>query len=257
MPRNYVSVPFEYLDEMEELDNESFGRLIRGLIKYAMTGDFPPAEGDERFYVRRVKSREDRFQASYTDQEQKLSNRGKAGANGRWSNAKACLSIGDDAKACLSITSNAKNGNTNTETNTETETNITPPTGGSNTRKKRGASTVEAKKSFGAYGWVKLTEGEYNRLINDFGQAEVNRCIAYVDESAQSTGNKNKWRDWNLVVRKCSRDGWGSKAAAQANPKYPAPMPGDDRIRQSHKYAKEVAELDGILAELGAKGNGH
>lgn len=67
----------------------------------------------------------------------------------------------------------------------------------------------EARKSYGSFGWVKLTDEEYNRLLNDLGQAEVKRCIAYVDESAQTTRNKNKWRDWNLVIRKCSRDGWG------------------------------------------------
>lgn len=68
-----------------------------------------------------------------------------------------------------------------------------------------------ARKSYGKFGWVKLTDEEYNRLLNDLGEAEVKRCIAYVDESAQTTGNKNKWRDWNLVVRKCSREGWGRK----------------------------------------------
>lgn len=73
----------------------------------------------------------------------------------------------------------------------------------------KGAPTRQAKKSFGEFGWVKLTDEEYHRLSNDLGEAEVKRCIAYVDESAQSTGNKNKWRDWNLVIRKCSREGWG------------------------------------------------
>lgn len=68
-----------------------------------------------------------------------------------------------------------------------------------------------ARKSYGKFGWVKLTDEEYHRLSNDFGEAEVKRCIAYVDESAQTTGNKNKWRDWNLVVRKCHREGWGMK----------------------------------------------
>lgn len=71
------------------------------------------------------------------------------------------------------------------------------------------APTKEAKKAFGEYGWVKLTDSEYNRLLNDLGEAEVKRCIAYVDQSAQTTGNKNKWRDWNLVVRKCHKQGWG------------------------------------------------
>ena len=54
----------------------------------------------------------------------------------------------------------------------------------------------EPKKSkpvrhqYGRYGWVKLSDEEYSRLLNDLGEAEVKRCIEYVDESAQSTGNK-------------------------------------------------------------------
>lgn len=65
------------------------------------------------------------------------------------------------------------------------------------------------RQKYGSFGWVRLTEEEYTRLVADFGEAETLRCINYVDESAQSTGNKNKWRDWNLVIRKCHRDGWG------------------------------------------------
>lgn len=67
----------------------------------------------------------------------------------------------------------------------------------------------------GKYGWVKLSDEEYSRLLNDLGKAEFERCIAYIDESAQSTGNKNKWRDWNLVIRRCSKDGWGLTAVSR------------------------------------------
>lgn len=62
---------------------------------------------------------------------------------------------------------------------------------------------------YGQYGWVKLSKEQYGSLVKDFGEAETKRCIAYVDESAQATGNKNKWKDWNLVVRKCHRQNWG------------------------------------------------
>lgn len=65
------------------------------------------------------------------------------------------------------------------------------------------------RKSYGQFSWVKLSDEEYSRLSNDLGEAEVKRCVAYVDEAAQLTGNKNKWRDWNLVLRRCHRDGWG------------------------------------------------
>lgn len=77
-----------------------------------------------------------------------------------------------------------------------------PPALSESARKK-------SRKVYGQYGWVKLTEDEYSRLLNDLGEAETKRCITYIDESAQATGNKNKWRDWNLVVRRCSKQRWG------------------------------------------------
>lgn len=68
----------------------------------------------------------------------------------------------------------------------------------------------------GAFGYVKLTDDEHDRLIADLGAEEAARVIAYIDESAATTGNKNKWRDWNLVLRKASREGWGRKASQEA-----------------------------------------
>ena len=74
---------------------------------------------------------------------------------------------------------------------------------------KKPKKPEEPRHKYGEYGWVKLTDAEYQRLLNDLGHAELQRCITYVDESAQSNNNRNKWTDWNLVVRKCHRDGWG------------------------------------------------
>ena len=72
------------------------------------------------------------------------------------------------------------------------------------------------RKKYGQYGWVKLTEEEHTRLLEDLGEDELNRCIGYIDERAQITGNRNKWRDWNLVLRKCSREQWGPSLETQA-----------------------------------------
>ena len=74
-----------------------------------------------------------------------------------------------------------------------------------------------ARKKYGTYGWVRLSDEEHKRLLADLGQAELDRCIAYVDESAQSNGNKNKWKDWNLVIRRCSKNRWGLNQS-QARP---------------------------------------
>ena len=39
-------------------------------------------------------------------------------------------------------------------------------------------------------------------LLGIHGEDTIKQAITYVDESAQSTGNKNRWKDWNLVLRK-------------------------------------------------------
>lgn len=76
------------------------------------------------------------------------------------------------------------------------------------------------KRKHGQYGWVRLSEAEYTKLCEENGVDLAGKAIEYVDESAQRTGNKNGWKDWNLVVRKAIRDNWGgiSGKAARASP---------------------------------------
>lgn len=83
------------------------------------------------------------------------------------------------------------------------------PSAGQNPPKGGSKKPIERHK-YGQYGWVKLSDEEYSRLLSDLGEAELARCIKYLDENAQSNGNKNKWKDWNLVIRRCHRDQWGT-----------------------------------------------
>ena len=68
---------------------------------------------------------------------------------------------------------------------------------------------------YGEYGWVKLTDEEKAKLESEMGAAELERCIRYVDESAEGTKNKNGWRSWIAVLRKCHREQWGMKGPAR------------------------------------------
>jgi len=95
-----------------------------------------------------------------------------------------------------------------TEIETDIETDIEP-------EKKK-----EPAHKRGEYGWVKLTDAQYEKLLKDLGQEELDRCIRYVDESAQKTHNKNGWTDWNLVIRNCSRDRWGLDRREQKPKQY-------------------------------------
>ena len=112
MARNYEALPHEYLEEMGPLTDEEFGRLVRGLLRYSMTGEVLEPVGNERFYVRRIMAQEDRYQASYDELIVKRSEAGKRGAAIRWAqeedpeNGKAIFAIG-------------KHGNTETDTETK------------------------------------------------------------------------------------------------------------------------------------------
>ena len=89
-------------------------------------------------------------------------------------------------------------------------------------------STAPAKREHGQYGWVKLTDAEYQKLLSELGQAELARCIDYVDTSAEKTKNKNGWKSWIAVIRNCHKDGWGLKAG---------------RVNKS--FAELAAEMEG------------
>lgn len=97
-----------------------------------------------------------------------------------------------------------------------------------------------SRQKFGEYGWVLLTDQEHQKLVRELGQAEADRCIAYVDELAQQTGNKNKWKDWNLVIRKAAREGWGlGKRIVDQNP---APK---------RETSYDLNEIDRLLSKPG------
>lgn len=101
--------------------------------------------------------------------------------------------------------------------------------------------TPVERHKYGEYGWVRLSDEEYSRLLTDLGEEELQRCITYVDESAQSNGNRNKWKDWNLVVRKCSRMGWGKND--RTSPRSRASAGAMEDLQQLHQLFGEAEDL--------------
>lgn len=84
MKRTYAAVPYEYYEEMDELTDEEFGRLIRALLRYSMTGEERDLPGSERYFWRRVVNRELGLQQHYEDLSTARSAAGKKGAAARW-----------------------------------------------------------------------------------------------------------------------------------------------------------------------------
>lgn len=114
----------------------------------------------------------------------------------------------------------------------------------------------DVKKKYGSYGWVELTEKEHAQLLEELGEAELARCISYIDESAQSTGNRNRWKDWKLVLRRCSRENWGVKQDRQPQHErrtvgyYPAEESGECSDEEKQAAADDMENLRKYLAKL-------
>ena len=105
---------------------------------------------------------------------------------------------------------------------------------------REGRPKKVVRHKFGNYGRVRLSDDEYSRLVDDLGKDEADRCISYVDEFAQQNNNKNKWSDWNLVVRKCHRDGWGMRQ-----------VPVSRQAGASGAAMDELQQLHGLFEQEG------
>lgn len=60
----------------------------------------------------------------------------------------------------------------------------------------------------GTYKRIKLTQDQYNKLIDDYGENYIKQIINRLDEYVESNNNKNKYSNYNLVIRKAIRDNW-------------------------------------------------
>ena len=201
MARNYAALPYDYLEEMEALNDAEFGRLTRALLAYSMTGEKIALCGNERFYAKRVMAQEDRFKANYEDVSTARSEAGKAGAAARWQNSKGIFDNGKDSTA---IPANGKNGNT--ETNTETETDTLPSDDGK--RDTRAARfTPPTIDNVAAY----VSEKGYH--------VNAKRFVSFYQQKGWMVG-KNRMKDWKAAVRNWEtrwKDDHGAVSKASGN----------------------------------------
>ena len=106
--------------------------------------------------------------------------------------------------------SNRKKGRTTTKTTSTTTSTSTTETTSSHA--PGGEALSLDQKAYGEFGWVQLEDEAYQKLASTMGVEELQRCIAYIDRSAQSTGNRNEWQDWALILQRCYEGRWHDAA---------------------------------------------
>lgn len=73
----------------------------------------------------------------------------------------------------------------------------------------------ESNILYGEYKWIALKESQYNKLVEDYGKEKIDLTIKLLDEYLQGNGNKNKYKDFNLVIRRAIRDKWFERGKSE------------------------------------------
>lgn len=103
--------------------------------------------------------------------------------------------------------------NTNTTVSKITNRGVSKIT---NQETKNKQTKKETKNIYGEFGRIKLTQKEYDKLCEDFTKEVIDQQIISLDEYVESNNNKNKYTNFNLVLRKSLREKWFEKKKTQA-----------------------------------------
>ena len=228
MARNYVSLPHEYLEEMDILSDAEFGRLCRALLRYSMTGKEGQLQGAEKVLWKRAKMQEDRFQENYRELSDSKREAGKKGAAKRWHTM-----AGDGTD----MSDDGEHG----YTETKTDTNTPPPNGG---RSKRAQCTS----------FTPPTLEEVTAYVQERGsKVDPQGFIDFYAAKGWLVG-KTPMKDWKAACRNAEHwERWDKPASGKgaANGRGPENFqPSAERIRESNR------RLDEFLAGLEKNGGG-
>lgn len=73
---------------------------------------------------------------------------------------------------------------------------------------KETKETKSTRHKYGKYQRILLTNDEYDKLCEEFGVDYIDKVIERLDEYVEENNNKNKYKNFNLVIRKAIRDNW-------------------------------------------------
>ena len=194
--KKITDIPNEYLEEMDCLSDAEFGRLIRGLLQYSITGVEPDLKGTERLFWKTVRNREDRFAEAYAQRCATQKENGKKGGR-----PKKPRVISENPKNPRVFSETQKTQQNRTELN-RTELNRTE-------LGDKGAHNAPTRHRYGEYENVLLTDDELGKLKNEFPddwQERIERLSGYIASSGK------KYKSHLATIRN-----WARKEKPTAN----------------------------------------
>lgn len=222
MARDHACVPWEYLNEMDELNDSEFGRLMRALLTYSMTGEPMALTGNERFYAKRVMSREDRYQESYKKQSAVNAANGanggrpsKSGGGSRASGGNRNKPKKSEEKRTEADESEKTHTDTYTDTDTDTETNAA--SGG--TPLPPAADPELARAMTAILDFIpQLSPPKLEKFAAYYQSLGADVCVLAVYEARDNSVNgRGAWAYIEAILERCQNSGIRSQADWEAD----------------------------------------
>ena len=220
--RNYMPVWGRYVDMLDKLGDAELGALFRGMLHYYFDDAEPELSGAVGIYWGFLRQDLDHARESY---DKKVENGRKAGQrSGEIRRAKAAAKGTEtnqneaNGTKMNQVEPNRSNRNQNEQIKAESESESKAESESKTESKKETeaddcfapaeAGVSVEKRAYGEFGWVRLTDSQYRTLQAQMGEQALQDCIRYMDRSAQATGNRHRWRDWQVMIRRCYEEGW-------------------------------------------------
>lgn len=183
----YIKVFTDALETWSLLSDEEVGRLVRALLEYQRTGQYPVLPGNERFLFHTCKAQIDRDNEKYRETVSSRASAGKKGAESRWQRQNK---DGKNSKCHICHDENGKYGKDKDEEKEEDKEkdkdNITPH-----------IPPTEPKVQWAEY--VSMTNAEHQKLLDTHGPVDTARLIEILDNYKGSSGKKYK-SDYRAIL---------------------------------------------------------
>lgn len=233
MARPGLILYFDILPALSKLPRAAVGELLLAALYYAQDGTEPAFEDSSlEFAWAFLQPSIDRDAASY---DTKL-------AKGKWLvYCRQCKHDGYEPLDFVTWRQRSVDGTLPTTTPTSTPT---PSTTQEQLQRITGSAAAPSARARDDRNLIFLSDAQYDALVTDLGQQEVDRCITYLSEYCAM--HNKRYSDWDAAIRKCSREKWGaSRSKSGGSTDF---QPSMERIRKNSEW------LDKFFASQDNKG---
>lgn len=242
MEKNSFILYYDQEEILNKLSDEDAGKLIKKIFHYARTKEEPKLDTLLGIAFVPFKQVIDRNTEKWEEIKKKRSYAGKISAEKKKQESTKSTSVNtrkqdatNDNKNQQTTTNATDNVNVNVNVNDNVNVNVNDNIKEKNIKKE--------KNKYGKFGRVKLTDDEYERLVKEFTKDFIDNQIELLDEYVESNNNKNKYTNFNLVLRKSIRENWFKN---KNEPKW-----FDKEIKTKEATKDERLEMEALLSEFG------